>query len=28
MGPFEIRPANEVINRLFAERMAAVAKEA
>jgi hypothetical protein len=23
MGPFEIRPANEVINRLFAERSAA-----
>lgn len=28
MGPFEIRPANEEINRLFAERMAAIAKEA
>jgi hypothetical protein len=28
MGPFEIRPANEVVNRLFAERNAAVAKEA
>jgi hypothetical protein len=28
MGPFEIRPANEVINRLIAERSAAVAKEA
>lgn len=28
MGPFEIRPANEVVNRLFAERSAAVAKEA
>jgi hypothetical protein len=27
MGPFEIRPANEVINRLFAERSAAIAKE-
>jgi hypothetical protein len=28
MGPFEIRPANEAINRLIAERSAAVAKEA
>jgi hypothetical protein len=28
MGPFEIRPANEGINRLIAERTAAVAKEA
>jgi hypothetical protein len=28
MGPFEIRPANEVVNRLCAERSAAVAKEA
>jgi hypothetical protein len=28
MGPFEIRPANEVVNRLIAERSAAVAKEA
>jgi hypothetical protein len=28
MGPFEIRPANEAINRLVAERNAAVAKEA
>ena len=27
MGPFEIRPANEAINRLIAERSAAVAKE-
>lgn len=27
MGPFEIRPANEVVNRLIAERSAAVAKE-
>ena len=27
MGPFEIRPANETINRLIAERRAAVAKE-
>ncbi len=26
MGPFEIRPANEVVNRLNAERSAAVAK--
>jgi hypothetical protein len=26
MGPFEIRPANEVINRLVAERSAAVPK--
>src|SRR5260221_7349793 len=26
MGPFEIRPANEVVNRMFAERSAAVAK--
>jgi hypothetical protein len=26
MGPCEIRPANEVVNRLFAERSAAVAK--
>ncbi len=28
MGPFEIRPANEAMNRLVAERSAAVAKEA
>jgi hypothetical protein len=28
MGPFEIRPANEAVNRLFAERSAAAAKEA
>jgi hypothetical protein len=28
MGPFEIRPANEAINRLIAERNAAVAKDA
>ncbi len=28
MGPFEIRPANESINRLIAERSAAVAKKA
>ena len=28
MGPFEIRPANEAINRLIAERHAAIAKEA
>lgn len=27
MGPFEIRPANEAINRLIAERNAAVARE-
>jgi len=27
MGPFEIRPANEVFNRLIAERSAAVARE-
>jgi hypothetical protein len=27
MGPFEIRPANELVNRLFAERNAAIAKE-
>jgi hypothetical protein len=27
MGPFEIRPANEPINRLIAERNAAVANE-
>lgn len=27
MGPFEIRPANEAINRLVADRSAAVAKE-
>ena len=27
MGPFEIRPANEEINRLVAERTAAIAKE-
>ena len=27
MGPFEIRPANEAVNRLVAERSAAVAKE-
>lgn len=26
-GPFEIRPANEAINALIAERDAAVAKE-
>ncbi len=26
MGPFEIRPANEAINRLVAERSAAIAK--
>ncbi len=26
MGPFEIRPANEMVNRLIAERSAAVAK--
>ena len=26
MGPFEIRPANEVVNRLIAERSAAVAE--
>jgi len=26
MGPFEIRPANEVVNRLYAERSAAVAE--
>src|ERR1700721_2480625 len=26
MGPFEIRPANEAVNRLIAERSAAVAK--
>jgi hypothetical protein len=25
MGPFEIRPANEAVNRLIAERSAAVA---
>jgi hypothetical protein len=28
MGPFEIRPANEAMNRLIAARDAAVAKEA
>jgi hypothetical protein len=28
MGPFEIRPANEAVNRLIAERTAAVAKKA
>jgi hypothetical protein len=28
MGPFEIRPANEAMNRLVAERCAAVANEA
>ncbi len=28
MGPFEIRPANEAVNRLIAERCAAVAKNA
>lgn len=28
MGPFEIRPANEVIHRQFAERAAAIEKEA
>jgi hypothetical protein len=28
MGPFEIRPANEAVNRLIAERSAAVAREA
>jgi hypothetical protein len=28
MGPFEIRPANEQVNRLIAERSAAAAKEA
>jgi hypothetical protein len=28
MGPFEIRPADESMNRLIAERSAAVAKEA
>jgi hypothetical protein len=28
MGPFEIRPANEVINQLFAERNAKIATEA
>lgn len=27
MGPFEIRPANEMVNRLIAERGAAIAKE-
>ena len=27
MGPFEIRPANEAVNHLIAERSAAVAKE-
>jgi hypothetical protein len=27
MGPFEIRPANEAINQLFAERSAAIAKQ-
>ena len=28
MGPFEIRPANEAVNRLIAERSAAIANEA
>ena len=28
MGPFEIRPANEAINRLIAERSAGLVKEA
>lgn len=28
MGPFEIRPADETINRLIAERNAAIAKKA
>jgi hypothetical protein len=28
MGPFEIRPANEAVNRLIAERDAAMAKKA
>ena len=28
MGPFEIRPADEAMNRLIAERSAAVAKQA
>ena len=28
MGPFEIRPADEAMNRLIAERSAAVAREA
>lgn len=28
VGPFEIRPADETVNRLIAERNAAVAKEA
>lgn len=27
MGPFEIRPANEAVNRLNAERVAAIAKQ-
>jgi hypothetical protein len=27
MGPFEIRPAHEAVNRLIAERNAAIAKE-
>ena len=27
MGPFEIRPANEAVNQMFAERAAAIAKE-
>ena len=27
MGPFEIRPANETVNRMIAERIAAVAAE-
>lgn len=26
MGPFEIRPANEIIHQMFAERAAAIAK--
>jgi hypothetical protein len=28
MGPFEIRPANEVVNKMFAERSVAVAQNA
>ena len=28
MGPFEIRPANEAVNRLVAERSAAFARKA
>lgn len=27
MGPFEIRPANEAINQMFAERAAAIARQ-